>query len=289
MRFGISTHLFHAERLDRPHLERVAAAGFDLVELFATRSHLDYRDPASVARVAGWLDGLSLSAWSLHLPICDGFTGGQWGRAYSNASLDAARRQEAVSETVAAVLAARDLGCRVAVLHLGLPDGQPIPTGDNDAGAARRSLDPIAAACDDAGVRLALEVIPNHLATADALVGWMEDDIDLGSAGVCLDFGHAHLTGGAPEAVEQLAGHLLTTHVHDNRGRHDDHLVPFDGTIDWPATLMALAKVGYQGPLVFEIPDHGDVTRVLERTAAAEHRIQVILKDLAQPFEFSED
>ena len=43
-RFGISTHLFHEQPLERAHLADIAAAGFDLIELFATRSHIDYRD-----------------------------------------------------------------------------------------------------------------------------------------------------------------------------------------------------------------------------------------------------
>ena len=46
--------------------------------------------------------------------------------------------------------------------------------------------------------------------------------------------------------------HLIATHVHDNRGRSDDHLLPFDGTIDWAGTLLAVQKIGYDGPFMFE-------------------------------------
>ena len=46
--FGLSTHLFHGERLTRTHLEVIKAHGFDAVEVFATRTHVDYRDPRSV-------------------------------------------------------------------------------------------------------------------------------------------------------------------------------------------------------------------------------------------------
>ena len=288
MRFGISTHLFHGERLERHHLEAFAAADLHEIEFFATRTHLDYHDASRVAAIAGHARDLGLTPWSMHAPICDSFIGGEWGRAYSNASPAAAQRQEAVAEAVAAIGAARDLGCAVVVLHLGIPRGQPVPAGDNDAGSARRSLEPIADACAAAGLQLALEVIPNELSTAAALVDWLTGDLDIGPVGVCLDVGHAHLTGGAPEAAELLAGHLLTTHIHDNRGRSDDHLVPFDGSIDWPATLMSLFKVGYTGPLMFELPDHGDAARVLRRAVAARQRIQAILDDLTQPFAFEE-
>lgn len=289
MDFGISTHLFHGHALTRPHLELIKASGFDLVEIFATRTHVDYQDERAIATLRGWLEGLGLTAWSVHAPICDGFRGGVWGRAYSNASKDATVRDEAVAETLLAVTAARLLGAATIVLHLGLPAGQPIPANDNDEGSVRKTLEPIATACDAAGVRLALEVIPNALATADAVASWLEGDLELGQAGACLDVGHAHITGGAPEAAERLSGHLVTTHIHDNRGRSDEHLVPFDGTVDWPATLLALSKVGYGGPLIFELPDHGDAALTLARAVTARRRIQSILDEVAAPFPFRDD
>jgi sugar phosphate isomerase/epimerase len=286
--FGLSTHLFHGERLERRHLERMAAAGFALVELFATRTHLDYHDARALDAVAGWLGDLGMTAASMHAPITVGLTGGVWGRAYSVASSNAVNRHEAVDETILAIDAARQLGCAAIVLHLGIPRGQPIAPGDNDVRALRQSLEPIAEACTRAGVRLALEVIPNDLATPDALLDWLDGDLELGNAAVCLDFGHAHLVGGAPEAVEALGGYIITTHVHDNRGEADDHLIPFDGTIDWPLTIAAMAKVGYDGPWIFELPDHGDAERVLAGAGRARRRIQAILDDSARPFEFEE-
>ncbi len=286
MRFGLSTHLFHGERLTRRHLERIAARDFSLIEIFATRTHVDYHSAPAIAAVRQWLDELGLTAWSMHAPICDGFTGGEWGRAYSPATTDAVRRQEALDETQAALDAARQLGCAVMVVHLGIPREQPIEPNDNNAGAMRRSLTVLAEASRAAGVRLALEVIPNALATPEALVDWLSGDLELGDAGACLDVGHAHLVGGAPEAAEVLSGHIISTHLHDNRGRSDDHLVPFAGTIDWPATAMALSKVGYAGPLMFELPDHGDADRTLAQAVGARARLQAILDDLSQPLEF---
>jgi sugar phosphate isomerase/epimerase len=288
VRFGLSTHLFHGERLTRDHLQTIAAHGFDLVEVFATRTHVDYRDARRVDELRAWLDELGLTAGSMHAPICDGFAGGVWGRAFSNASTIAASREEAVAETSAALGAARRLGCSMVVLHLGLPRGQKIPAGDNDARAMRRSLESIVDAAGAAGVRLALEVIPNDLSTPDALRDLFSGDLDLGPTGICLDFGHAHILGGAAEAAETLSGHVITTHVHDNDGREDVHLAPFDGSIDWPLVLMTMWKVGYQGPLVFEVADHGDARRVLERTVGARSRLQAILDDLAQPFAFAD-
>jgi len=288
MPFGLSTHLFHGERLARRHFETIAAHGFRRVELFATRTHFDYHDAAEVDRVGTWVSEFGLAAGSMHAPINASFVHGEWGRAYSNAAVQAVRRQEAIDETRVAMTAARTLGCESVVVHLGLSREQPVPVGDNDAGAVRRSLEQLAEISAETGVRLALEIIPNDLSTPDALLEWLDGDLELGDVGVCLDFGHAHLLGGVPEAVEALAGHVITTHVHDNAGTEDDHLVPFAGTIDWPATLAAVWKIGYGGALVFEVADHGDAAGVLERTVGARRRLQAILDELSAPFEFSE-
>jgi sugar phosphate isomerase/epimerase len=288
MRFGLSTHLFHGDRLTLRHFETVAAHGIELVEVFATRTHFDYHDARHVADVRAWLTELGIEPWSVHLPISAGIEGGVWGRAYSNASPVAAARDEAIAEATAALAAAADLGCATAVLHLGIPRGQTIPPGDNNLAALRRSLDAIVVAADAAGVQLALEVIPNDLSTPAALLDLLDGGIDLGRTAVCLDVGHAHLVGGAPDAAESLSGHVVTTHIHDNRGTTDDHLVPFEGTLDWPATLMALSKTGYNGPLIFEVADTGDPDDVLRRTVGARRRLQAILDELASPIPFQE-
>ena len=285
-RFGLSTHLFHNLRLEPAHLELIARQGFDLVEIFATRTHFDYSAADRVREMRDWLRGAGLQAASLHGPVFDGFHDGQWGRAFSNASSNAAAREEAIDETRLALDAARELGSATLVLHLGVPREAKAPPGDNDPSAVRRSLEAIGEAARGAGVRLALELIPNALSTAEELLRWMDDDAGLGDAGVCLDVGHAHMMGGAPEAVETLSGHVITTHLHDNNGREDAHLPPFAGSIDWPATLAAMWKVGYAGPLVFEVADRGDLAGVLTRTVGARARLQAILMDLSQPFDF---
>jgi len=286
--FGLSTHLFHGERLERGHYERIAAAGFPLVEIFATRTHFDYHDARAIKTTTEWLRTTGLTAASVHAPITIGLTGGVWGRPYSIATTNAAERREAIDETRKAIEAARRLECQSVVLHLGIPRGQTIPVGDNDVRALKQSLEPIAEACTASGVRLALEVIPNDLATPEALLRWLDGDLELGAAGVCLDFGHAHLVGGAPEAAEMLGGYIISTHVHDNRGVADDHLLPFAGTIDWNLTVAAMAKIGYPGPWIFELPDHGNADRVLQEAVGARRRIQAILDDSAEPFAFSE-
>jgi sugar phosphate isomerase/epimerase len=285
--FGLSTHLFHGDRLGRAHLDTIKSHGFDAVELFATRTHVDYHDARYLDGLAGDLAAAGVRAVSMHAPICASYVDGVWGRGYSNAMSESARRLEAVEETRVALTAAKRLGCEFVVLHLGTPITQDVPAGDNDRGAVTRSLEALGEASAAVGVPLALEVLPNKLSDPDVLLEYF-DQIDLVGAGVCLDFGHANLLDGAPEAAETLSGHVITTHVHDNKGTLDNHLVPFEGTIDWAKTLTAMWKIGYAGRWMFEVADHGDAREVLRRTVGARTRLQAILDGLSEPLVFDE-
>jgi sugar phosphate isomerase/epimerase len=257
MRYGISTHLYHASRLSRGHLEAIAAAGFDAVEVFATRSHVDYHDEAALDGLSGWLRELGLRLHGIHAPIMEAFgRGDKWvGRNYSLASPDQACRQDAVREAVQSLELARRVPTGVMVLHLGVPRGHQ-PVGGGDArDAALRSVEELHKKAEPFRVRLALEVIPNEISTPESLVRMLEEDLAGTNVGLCLDFGHANLLGDVVDAVEHVSGHLITTHVHDNDGRADDHLVPFEGGIEWAPALMAIQKIGYDGTLLFELAE----------------------------------
>jgi sugar phosphate isomerase/epimerase len=277
VQFGISTHLFHNHRLSEAHLRQVAAHGFDRVELFATKGHFDYHDPGAIRELGRWLEATGVRLHSVHAPIVESLIDNRWGAAYSNATADQSARQQAVQETTAAVEIARILPYECLVVHLGIPSSQGPAPVDNNREQARRSIEEIHAVAEPLGVRLALEVIPNDVSTPDALVRLIEDDLEMRDMGICLDFGHAALWGDVVDAIETVSGHLITTHVHDNRGKADDHLVPFEGTIDWLAALMAVQKVGYEGTLLFELQGAEPPAAVLERAAAARRRFEQLL------------
>jgi sugar phosphate isomerase/epimerase len=274
MRFGISTHLYHDQKLDRSHLAQIAAYGFDSIELFATRSHFDYRDQQEVQTLARWLAETGLTLLSVHAPITDRFgADDKWAATYSNAVGDAAKRQAAVQETEAALQIARTIPFRTLVVHLGTPDSKHNP-GDNNRAAATRSAEEICRLAEPLGVRVALEVIPNALSTPASLTAMLERDLDAPLAGICLDFGHAFLGGDVPDAIETVAEHLIATHVHDNHRRADDHLVPYLGAINWDTALMSMQKIGYDGTYLMELANTSTPDSVLEEARRARQRFE---------------
>lgn len=272
--FGVSTHLFHESRLSRDHLVHIAAHDFDAIEVFGTRAHFDYHDPAAIAQLGEWLADTRLTLHSMHAPIFDAMKDGKWVGSFSNASGNEQRRKAAIAETQAALQVATQLPYRFLVVHLGTPPGEQMPPGDNQPDAARRSIEEIAAMAAAVNVKVAIEVIPNPLSSAASLVHMIEEDLDGLDVGICLDYGHAHLMGDLGEAIETLSGHLWTTHVHDNRGRQDDHFVPFAGNINWATAMMETQKIGYDEALIFEVADTGNPVDVLERSAKARERLE---------------
>jgi len=276
-RFGLSTHLFHDHRLAREHLALVAQHGFEAVELFATRTHFDYRDDEAITRLAHWLADTRLELHSMHAPIAEAVRRGEMVMPYSTASGDEARRAAAVAEAKAALAIAARIPYRYLVLHLGVPVASQPPSNDNQPGAARRSLEEIAEAARAVGVTVAVEVMPNALSRPETLVRLIEEDAEDLDVGICLDYGHAHLMGDVAEAIEEISGHVVTTHVHDNRRRSDDHLPPLAGSIDWDVAMMETQKIGYDGVLMFEVADNGNPVDVLERCVKARDRLEKTL------------
>jgi sugar phosphate isomerase/epimerase len=276
-RFGVSTHLYHNYRLTREHLLEIGAHGFDTVELFATRTHFDYHSPAAVADLQQWLAEAGLELHSVHAPIGESFAGGRWGPPLTLASTDSATREKAMAETERALQIARRIPFSVLVAHLGLPRSQRPSADDNSRESSRRSIEELHRLAEPLGVRVALEVIPNELSRPASLVHFIEEVLDTSAVGICLDFGHAHMDGDLADAIETVSEHLMTTHVHDNRGRTDDHLVPFDGSIDWPAALTSVQKIGYEGTLLFEIAAHGSAKDTLQKAQKARQRMQGLL------------
>ncbi|CAG7597347.1 hypothetical protein PAESOLCIP111_00139 [Paenibacillus solanacearum] len=73
------------------------------------------------------------------------------------------------------------------------------------------------------------------------------------AVGICWDFGHAHRMKYDPaEALGQIGKLLKATHVSDNFGEADSHLLPFMGTVPWEDVMRALGDIRYEGDLTLE-------------------------------------
>jgi sugar phosphate isomerase/epimerase len=72
---------------------------------------------------------------------------------------------------------------------------------------------------------------------------------------LCWDFGHGNtaVPERHPEAIRMLGSRLKCTHIDDNHGGKDEHLLPFLGTVPWEKVMPVLKEIGYTGTLNLEV------------------------------------
>lgn len=112
------------------------------------------------------------------------------------------------------------------------------------------------------GVQLAVENMKDSIWTLDRILDEIGDDPEKTNLGICIDIGHANQSNDAGrEAVcnylERYSGQLSHLHLHDNHGERDEHLVPGEGTVDWPRMLGVLENIGFSGTAVLESHQEG--------------------------------
>lgn len=243
---GLSTGCFYQKSIF-DCLELIRESGFSLVEVCFSPSHLDYRDRATVQRAAARIAELGMEAYSFHAPF---------GRDLDISSPDKARRERALEEFRRAADAAALLQVYYFVIHPG-PEEVANAPADERLDRMERTveiLDRVAAHCRAQGIRCVLENKLPHLLfgkTSDIL--WILDALESLDVGVCLDTGHAALSGDLMALLHKLSGHLRMLHVHDNWGERDDHLPPGGGNIDWARLVSGLVASRFDGAVILEL------------------------------------
>jgi sugar phosphate isomerase/epimerase len=260
----LSTYLFVNKKLTAAFVGEAARTGVSALELFCSRGHFDYRSAEEAHELAAWLAGNNLTLHSIHSPTTRDFhSNRESGAPLSICDPERLRRQEAVDEIKRALDLVEHIPFRYCVQHVArhrdIPDGRKWD-------AAFTSLENLSLFARARGVTIAIENTPGEMATPANLKHFLEET-RLTSVKICFDAGHAHLEGGVPEALETIRDFVVTTHIHDNRGERDDHLLPYEGTIDWSATLPALPP---EAPLVMELKEPAAAAGSTEVQAFAE-------------------
>ncbi len=258
---GLSTGAFWRTPL-LDCLAPIRAAGFQQIEVSSAPSHLDYHDSAACVVAARRIRELGLEVHSFHAPFAE---------QIDISALDAGARDGAVREISRAAEAAAVLGARFFVLHPG-PETTGVPRAErlDRMDCAVEALDRIAWRAGELGVGLVLENMLPHLFAGhvrDLL--WLLGALASTNVGLCLDTGHAFLSGDLRHVAHKLAGHLWMVHASDNHGERDDHLPPGEGAIQWPDLLRQLAAAHFEGAFIVELAGDEDSVQLLRRARAS--------------------
>lgn len=76
--------------------------------------------------------------------------------------------------------------------------------------------------------------------------------------GICWNFGHANfMIADQPRALRKIGKRLHSTHLEDNRGLVDSHLIPFvGGNVKWERILPCLREMSFDGDMILDAPSY---------------------------------
>lgn len=89
----------------------------------------------------------------------------------------------------------------------------------------------------------------------------------------CYDSGHENCFSPNYNCLSKYGSKLAALHLHDNNGKADQHLLPFDGTINWGNIMQQLKNINYQGALSLEL-DTGHIDKLAAKYTAEEYLLE---------------
>ncbi|HEY2460888.1 MAG TPA: sugar phosphate isomerase/epimerase family protein [Candidatus Acidoferrum sp.] len=238
----LSTYLFVSRKLNRDLLGQIADAGFEGLEIFCSRGHFDYTSKSEVQEIARALQGRKLTLASLHAPTSRDLSATrESGQPLSICEVERVRRIEAMDELKRAIDVAEELPFARMIFHMG---GSRETADPRKRDAAFSSLEHLGLHAKHLGVTICVENTTSEMGQPNYLRAFAEET-RLTNLRFNFDIGHAHLADGpAEERVEKafapLRDLVAAVHVHDNHGDKDEHLSPYEGSIDWAAAVKTL-------------------------------------------------
>jgi len=270
----LSTYRYVKQPLSAQLLSDISQAGVAAIEIFCAPQHFSYREPARIREIADALAEYHLELHALHSPTeRDLAPGRESGVAISISDTERIRRLDAVDEIKRALEVAETIPFRFLVQHIGHGRQEADP---RKIDAAFSSLEHLTVFAKARGVTIALENTPGELGSPSSLQHFITDT-HLHDLRLCFDTGHAHMETGVEAGFDMMRDRIATTHVHDNHGEKDEHLLPFEGGIDWDAALAALAAPGTAKqplPIVLELKEQAGGERSLDQFRAVFDKLE---------------
>ena len=194
-------------------------------------------------------DKAGATIWQVHGPW-------RWPPADDTAEA----RAERFEKMARSIRAARLLGAKYWVIHPIMPFGIDDIKQNKSAQTKELNIEFMRQLLEVAKreeVTVCLENMPFKkfsISSPAAIIEIVEEIGDPAFA-MCLDTGHANVNAewdSPAEAIRKYGKYIKALHIHDNRGNNDDHLAPFEGTIDWEDFSSALKETDFNGVISLE-------------------------------------
>lgn len=248
----LSTYRYVKQPLTASLLADIAKSGISHVEVFCAPPHFNYAEPQAIRELSEAIGEYRLTLHSVHAPAQrDLAPGRESGFPISISDPERVRRTDAVDEVKRSLEVAERIPFRYLVLHMGHNRQE---ANGRTFDAAFNSLEHLIVFAKHRGVTIALENTPGEIGAPASLQRFIRET-HLNDLRFCFDIGHAHLEAGVAASFEEMQGRVVTTHLHDNHGEKDEHLLPGGGTIDWDEATSLLAANPEKLPFVLELKE----------------------------------
>lgn len=252
MKLSIETYVLHPKYGDLKSIEMIKKAGFDCIDYsFYGPAETDgtlcdnYREYAQSVREM--LDKNGITCNQAHAPFVL-----EYGCHFDLSD-------PLYAQLVRSIEAAAIMGAENIIVH-SLATPVDVDTFAYNL-AFYRSLEPY---CEKFNIHIAIENLFSYdpkckchrgRLHTPALLKQMLNELASPWFVICIDVGHAALTGLEPEdLIRQLDGSTLKAlHIHDNDYLSDRHALPYTGSLNWSGIMSALKEIDYQGELTLEI------------------------------------
>jgi sugar phosphate isomerase/epimerase len=267
----LSTYRYVRHPLNASLLADIARSGVKHIEIFCALPHFNYGDQQAIRDVADALEEYGLTLHSLHAPTQrDLAPGRESGFPISISDAERVRRLDAVDEVKRAIEVAERIPFKYLIQHIGhsrqAADGRSFD-------AAFNSLEHLSVFAKHRGVTIAIENTPGEFGSPESLVQFIKET-HLKDLRFCFDIGHAHIESGVAKSLEIMHGRIVSTHLHDNHGEKDEHLLPGEGTIDWDAAVQTLRENPEELPFVLELKEKSAGAPSLDEMQAAFDKLE---------------
>ncbi len=249
LEFGLSNVFFVNEGMTPEKLSRLSNGSVQAVEILWHYQHADLT-PSVVKETFRILSDIGIRCHSFHAPF----------GVQCNSAAVTTKEKQSTTEAYCRSLDYLDvLQGQMLVVH---PSFGTIDENEHEERLkhAVESLVWLSGECDKAGIYLAVENLHSLQLgnTADELDRIIEN-MSKDRVGVCLDFAHAHVAGGASQVISRLKSQIIALHLCDNTKPDVETtcwpLQP-EGLIDWNEVLRELKNKHYEGVMMYETYNH---------------------------------
>jgi len=259
MKLAFSTNAYTRYSLSDA-LKGIKAAGFSGVEILADTPHAypDVIHEEMTTNIRRQLDSLGLAVSNVNANCSFGYWRHAPPEAYFEPSLISPNPQHR-ADRAGLIRKILHFAKNIGAANISITSGRMLGGMPPDR-AARQfagSIKPLLDEADRLSVNIGIECEPGlFLEYAQELHDWIAR-LNHPRLGANLDVGHSQVLGESiPEAVSLLAGRIWNLHVEDIPGRKHYHMIPGEGTLDWPALFKSLRAVNYDRYLTVELYTH---------------------------------